>query len=271
MTDKIQNKLRKAAVGMGTRKLEDYFFQITCAEAIEAAHRIEELEAALSSIREKAWNEPCSYNLADKALKATEAETPNCPVCNDDPLKCADHLGFCLSEPIKEEAETPEHQKTDDHIVRLSDETAIDYVLPNDYLEHKQDTEQSLKWQEERQNELAHLVGKCRRRIEAWEERMLEAFPSASYRYSNWCEEESDPTPASHGSEDKTLDLISIEWQMCLAGAPVDKLPTERRSGTERRVSMSEESPDGTGFWIGTGFYPSRRKSARRKSDRREE
>jgi len=237
----------------------------------EQAREIEALKDKIDRCGVKHVQELKETKVKDARIEELEAlleEAHPWIVCVDDPEGLADRVWEALKAT---EAETPKRQKTDDHIVRLSDETAIDYVLPNDYLEHKQDTEQSLKWQEERQNELAHLVGKCRRRIEAWEERMLEAFPSASYRYSNWCEEESDPTPASHGSEDKTLDLISIEWQMCLAGAPVDKLPTERRSGKARRVLKSEESPDGTGFWNGTDFYPNRRKIARRKSDRREE
>lgn len=249
MTDKIQNKLRKAAVGMGTRKLEDYFFQITCAEAIEAAHRIEELEAALSSIREKAWNEPCSYNLADKALKATEAETPNCPVCNDDPLKCADHLGFCLSEPIKEEAETPEHQKTDDHIVRLSDETASDYVLQDDYQEHRRSTEETLNSLLLHTRNLDQTLDSVVDQLRSLERRMSAASPNVSYRYSNWCEEESDPTPASHESEDKTLEPqlgevstnghVFRPWSGFHSTPDEARWQEERRSGKAKRASSS--------------------------------
>lgn len=76
-------------------------------------------------------------------------------------------------------------------------------------------------------------------------------------------------TPASPAQADKRLSEWELREGVMQMKAAMQ--PKDRRESKERRVLKSEESPDGTGFWNGTDFYPNRRKIARRKSDRREE
>lgn len=74
MTDKIGSAEWWRSLRFGPNHLDLGDVRVTIGMQEEITDRIDELEAALHSIREKAWNEPCSYSLADRALKATEVK-----------------------------------------------------------------------------------------------------------------------------------------------------------------------------------------------------
>lgn len=284
MTDSLVERLREASVGMGTRDPEDYTFAISTFVALEAAaDRIEELEAALSEATKgldyyeecmalRKENEKllfCQQWIAEQAREIEELrdKVDRCGVKHPQDLKVA-------------EAETPAPPSKPDQVPPQSTHVLVASVkqslgfLQDDFLEHKQDTEQTLRDLLLHTRNLDQTLDSVVDRLRALEARIQPASPNVSYRYSDWSEEGSDPTPAFPLSEDKTPAPQHLEGEDLrrfqarpLGTAP---LPKDRRSGKERRVLKSVERGHGSHYVGETDLYPNRREIARRLQDRQE-
>lgn len=173
------------------------------------------------------------------------------------------------------EAETPTPPSTDDPSARLSDETASDYVLQDDFLEHKQDTEQALKELTEQMRGLSYRVDATITLQERLERRMSEGSLDGVLQKLNGLATNT-PSPPEPGSEDKTPDRqlgdVATNGEVWRPSRFPNQ-PTwleERRSGKERRELLSAKTEDERRIAREKHLCHHRRKSARRKSDRQE-
>ena len=248
------------------------------ANAIEAGHRrgleadakrIEELEAEVEYWRKQFHDEAGLHY--EPPLKAAEVETPERP-SKPDPIP-----------PQSSSAPTGE-------MILHDCDLGVSVCSQADFQEHKRDTEQTLKDLLLHTRNLDQTLDSVVDRLRTLEARMLEASPSREGSEGN------ASTPASHGSEDKTPIHKILVWQgidvepgyLDYSFGPFQRkdvqrqegdhivhevwamLHTDRRSGKERRVWLSGELTSQEYVSDGENLYPRRRKSARRKSDRRE-
>ena len=254
MSDSLVERLKAPLRISGTKKA-----RADCEKLHkEAADRIEELEAvlrkrtlALLDIREATVETDWYWERADLALGGLTW----------DALKAT-------------EAETPEHPSTTVRTPLPSNEATSDLVLQDDFQEHKQQVERSLKTLKAEMDIVAQQSDNMRDRLLALEARIQSTSPNVSYRYSDWSEEGSDPIPASHGLEDITpeptigdLNQRGLVYRPMGPNRPIPDWRKDRRSGKERRVLKSVQIGEPVYFRGANGLCRCRRKSARRLQD----